>query len=168
MVKILMRFLDRLYFRFRQAFSARLPRVYGFCEARKKIIKFVIAGCIAGGSDLVFLYIFHGLLHWTILIATSVAFILSFVVSFTLQKFWTFRDYRQDKMMGQLLMYLLTGFIALNLNGFFMHLLVNEFRVWYLLSQFVVNLFLGLSNFLVYKFIIFKHRHEADCQKITT
>jgi len=37
-----------------------------------------------------------------------------------------------------------------------MHLLVNRYQVWYLLAQIIVNLALAVSNFLVYKFIVFK------------
>jgi len=154
--------LDKLYFRFRHFFASRWPQGYGFCENHKSVVKFLAAGCVSGGADLVFLYFFHGLIHWPIVLATSVAFILSFVVSFGLQKFWTFRDYSQKKIAGQLFLYFLFAFISLDLNGIFMHFLVNRFHIWYLLSQFVVNLFLGLLNFLVYKFIIFKSGHRDE------
>jgi putative flippase GtrA len=110
---------------------------------------------LAGGTDLIFLFIFHGLLHINLVLSTSVAFILSFLVSFTLQKFWTFRNYSEDKVVHQLSLYVLNAFIGLNLNGTGMHLLVNKYAVWYMLAQIIVNLVLGVWNFFVYKFIVF-------------
>lgn len=151
--------INDLYHKFRQFFSGHWPRLYCFCEARKSVIKFIVAGCFAGGSDLVFLFFFYGLLHWNIVISTSLAFILSFVVSFTMQKFWTFRNYNKQ-MAGQLFLYLLNAFLGLNMNGWLMHLLVNRFHIWYLLAQIAVNITLAFYNFLVYKFIIF--REEKD------
>jgi len=149
------------YCRLRQYFADRFPKSYSLCERRKSIIKFVIAGCFAGGSDLVFLYLFHGLFGLGIVLSTSSAFILAFLVSFTLQKFWTFRDY-QDKVIQQLFLYILNALIGLYLNGYFMHVLVNRYDVWYILSQVIVNVTLAFWNFIVYRFVIFKNSAENE------
>ena len=163
-----MPFINDLYCRFRHSFAARSPRLYSICDRRKGIIKFFIAGGLAGGSDLILLFVFHGLLGWGIVFSTSAAFILSFLISFNLQKFWTFRNYGRDRMAGQLFLYILNAVIGLNINGALMHLLVNSWSVWYLLAQVIVNLGLGAWNFLIYKFIIFKVRpNEIDCQQKT-
>lgn len=151
-----MSFINNLYFKFRRYFSHHFPKTYCRCEEHKSIVKFIIAGCTAGGADLVFLYIFHGVLRLEIVMSTSIAFILSFLVSFTLQKYWTFQNYSQRKMFNQLFLYIINALVGLNLNGLLMHLLVNKFHVWYLLSQVIVNLLLALLNFAVYKFIIFR------------
>lgn len=159
-----MSFINSLYFKFRRFFSDRFPKIYHFCDQRKSVIKFIISGSFAGVADLFFLFILHGLLRWDIVLSTSIAFILSFLISFTLQKFWTFRNYSHDKMVGQLFLYVLNAVIGLNLNGFFMHLLVNKFNVWYILAQIIVNLAIGLWNFIVYKFIVFrKEKNEVNC-----
>lgn len=153
------------YNRFRQYFSGNFPRAYVFCNNRKSVIKFFVAGCLAGGTDLIFLFLFHGLLGWHVVAATTMAFILSFLVSFTLQKFWTFRNYSQDKMFIQLTLYVLNVLLGLYLNGLFMHILVTDHNVWYLLAQIIVNLALGVWNFIVYKFIVFKNEtNEINCQ----
>lgn len=163
-----MTLLNSLYFRFRNFFSTRFPQAYCFCERRKSILKFFIAGCFSGGFDLVFLFILHGLLNMNIVLATSVAFVLSFLISFALQKFWTFRNYSQSKVAGQILLYILLAFVGLNLNGVFMHILVNGYNIWYLLAQLLVNLAIGFFNFLAYKFIIFKNsQDEINCAEKT-
>jgi len=156
--------INRLYFKFRSFFSRRHPDLYDFCNCHKSIIKFIISGGTAASTNLALLFFFHGLFKWDLIFSTSLAFALSFLVSFTLQKFWTFRNYRQDKVAGQLLIYLLNAFIGLNLNGWLMYTLVNKYAVWYLLAQIIVSLIIGFWNFLVYKFIIFKtDKDEIAC-----
>lgn len=161
--------INKFYFKLHQFFSTRFPRTYGFCDGRKSVIKFFIAGSLAGATDLIFLFIFHGLFYWGVVLSTSLAFILSFLVSFTLQKFWTFRNYSQEKFSSQLILYLLNAFIGLNLNGWLMHFLVSKHHIWYMLAQIIVSLAVGFYNFLVYKYIIFKlGRDEISHQQKTT
>lgn len=156
-----MAFINNLYKRFRILFSSYFPSLFNFCERRKAIVKFFIAGGFAGVVDLIALFIFHDLFAWGILFSTSAAFILAFAVSFSLQKIWTFRNYSHEKLPRQLILYLIVAFISLNLNALGMHWLVNNLGVWYLLSQLIVNLCLGILNFFNYKFIVFKvHRNE--------
>jgi len=148
--------LNKLYFWFRNYLCLHLPKTYSFCNSRKSIVKFFIAGVFAGGSDLLFLFIFHGLLNWPIVPSTSLAFIFSFAVSFTLQKFWTFRNFSQDKAASQFILYILNAIIGLGLNGYFMHILVNRHHIWYLLAQVIVSMAIGVYNFFAYKTLIFK------------
>ena len=136
--------------------SLRFPKLYNLGKKHKSILKFIVAGCIAGGTDLVLLFVFHGVFKIDLVLATSSAFILSFLISFGLQKFWTFRNYCEDKVVQQLVLYILNALLGLYLNGLGMHLLVNKYGIWYILSQIIVNLFLAVLNFVVYKFIIFK------------
>lgn len=154
--------INRLYYRFHAFFSGRYPRLFHFCEERKAIIKFFFSGAFAGTVDLIALFIFHGLMHWHIVVATSAAFIFSFMVSFSLQKLWTFRNYNSKRLPRQLVLYVGAAFISMNLNAAGMHLLVNSLGIWYLLSQIIVNLCLGVINFFTYKFIVFrKTKDEA-------
>ena len=160
-----MSFINNLYFKFRHYFSHYFPKIYCLCEKHKRVVKFFIAGSVAGISDLIFLYILHGLLKVEIVMSTSIAFILAFLISFTLQKFWTFRNYSRQKMFNQLFLYILNAVIGLSLNGLFMHLLVNGCHVWYIFSQIIVNLLIGFLNFLIYKFIIFRIGRNETCSE---
>ncbi len=152
--------INRLYSRFRNCFEKNCPRLFCFCERQKSIVKFFVSGSFAGAVDLIALFIFHGLIHLDIVVATSIAFLFSFMVSFSLQKLWTFRNYSQKRLPRQLCLYFGTAFISLNMNGLGMHIMVNNLHIWYLLSQIIVNIILGVINFFTYKFIVF--RHTAD------
>jgi putative flippase GtrA len=161
--------INRFYIKFKALFSTRCPGLFCVCEKRKSVIKFFFAGSSAATVDLLFLFLFHGVFHWGLVLSTSLAFILSFVVSFTLQKFWTFRNYSQKKMPVQFVLYISNAFIGLNLNGLLMHFLAIKLGVWYLLAQIMVNLMIGVYNFFVYKFIVFrKHTDEINCSQETT
>jgi len=157
--------INRLYFLFRNYFANRCPNFYSFCDSRKSIVKFVISGCLAGGTDLFFLYIFHHIFSWPIVVSTSIAFVLSFAISFNLQKFWSFRNFGNNKTKSQFILYMLNAFVGLNLNGFFMHLLAVEYHVWYMLAQLIVSIVIGIYNFFIYRSIIFKNKkHEIICE----
>jgi putative flippase GtrA len=152
--------ITKYYEQLRRHLQIHRPRLYKFSDRYKAIIKFIFAGIISGGTDLIFLYIAYGLVHTTLTLATSLAFILSFFISFSLQKLWTFRNTDSHRTKHQFFLYMATAFISLNLNGLLMHWLVFHFRQHYILSQIAVNLTLGLINFLVLKFFIFRH-HET-------
>lgn len=158
-----MPFINKLYFRFNKLLARNFPRLHQYLTTRKSIVKFIIAGSFSSGTDLVVLFLMYDLLKMEIVFSTSVAFIMSFVISFTLQKFWTFRNKSQERLTRQFFLYMLTAFFGLNINAAGMHMLVNGFNIWYILAQVIVNLFLGFINFIIYKFIIFrKRKHEID------
>lgn len=158
-----MSFINSLYLKFKNLFLRRYPRLYCVCDRRKYIIKFFFAGSSAAIVDLIFLYFFHGVFKWGLVFSTSLAFILSFIVSFALQKFWTFRNYSQKKIPLQLSLYVLNAIIGLNVNGFLMHYLVNTWEIWYMFAQVAVILLIGLYNFIVYKFVVFKIKDHEAC-----
>lgn len=157
-----MDFINHSYKRFRIFLNKRYPHLFNFCERRKAIVKFFIAGGFAGVIDLIALFFFHDVFGWEILSSTSAAFILAFVVSFSLQKIWTFRNYSHKKLPRQLVLYFAGTFVSLNLNALGMYWLVNNLEVWYLLSQLIVDLCLGILNFFNYKFIVFRSCKNED------
>jgi putative flippase GtrA len=107
--------------------------------------------------------LFYRGFSWPIIPATSIAFLVAFFVSFSLQKFWTFRDKSRDRISKQLLGYLANGLVGLYLNGWLMKLLVEDYALWHLLAQILVSAVIALQNFLVYR-IIFKKNHEDSGQ----
>lgn len=151
-----MKLIDKIYFSFRNFFARYFPALYTFCEERKKICKFILSGTLTGLSDLFFLFLFHGYFGLGIIFSTSLAFMLSFALSFSLQKVWTFRNQDKDKLIHQLSIYFSNAFLDLNINALMMHVLVNRFGVWYLFAQLAVNATIGSLNFFVYKFVIFR------------
>lgn len=141
------------------------PHIYVRFFEKSSFAKFFISGAIAGSIDLTLLFVFHGILHWGVVISTTLAFLMSFMFSFYLQRVWTFDSKDGKKVPRELVLYMLNAFLSLNINGFGMHFLSVELSVWYLLSQIIVNIFLGTLNFYIYKFIIFRHDDETNCEQ---
>ncbi len=160
--------INSLYKKFRTWLHSSWPKIYTICNQRKSVVKFFFAGASAAAVDLFFLFLFHGVFHWGLVFSTSFAFILSFLVSFTLQKFWTFRNKCPKKIPLQFVLYIANAFIGLNINGFLMHALVNNVGIWYILSQVIVNVGIGVYNFFIYKFIVFRSTsYENNCEEKT-
>ena len=151
----------------RHAFNLA-PKLSERLTKRKELVKFFIAGSTAGGADLLFLFILHGLLKMSIVLATSIAFLLAFGVSFNLQKFWAFNNHDRKYIGHQLFTYLAVALVNLYLNGHAMYILVDHFKVWYILAQIIVALVLGVFSFIIYKFIIFRERKCAEIKKADT
>ncbi|MCU0679845.1 MAG: GtrA family protein [Planctomycetes bacterium] len=138
------------------------PTFYGLSQCHKSLCKFCIAGVMASIVDLLVLFIFHSLLHKGLILSTSLAFISSFMVSFYLQKFWTFRNPDRREIYRQISMYLLMGLFNLNINGILMHFFVHKFNIHYLLSQVITILCIGGESFIINKFIIFKNTCQNE------
>jgi putative flippase GtrA len=151
-----MAYINSIYYRFRNIFSRIWPKFFNYCEDHKLVVKFLLTGSLAGGMDLLVLFILHELFGINIIISTSIAFIAAFLISFSVQKLWTFRNRGQNKLARQLTLYIINAFISLSLNGLAMHYLVNNLNFWYLLAQVIVNLVLVIVNFIIYKYLIFK------------
>ncbi len=119
------------------------------------IVRYVISGGTAAGVDLAFIYLFTDIFHIYYLYSSVMAFVIAFVISFTLQKFWTFQDGSVERWEKQATIYFFVAVGNLALNTFYMYILVDYFGLWYLLSQVIAGLTVALSSFFIYRKFIF-------------
>ncbi len=152
----------RYYNYLRKFLEKKYPRFFKFLSQYKDKIKFIIAGSLATVVNLFFLFIFFQILGLKIIYAASFSWLLAFIISFNLQKFWTFRDASVKKIPKQLFYYIIILIISLALNARWMHLLVESLEIYYLLAQIIVTMVLSFLNYFVYKFIIFKEKNEIS------
>lgn len=157
--------LDSCYIKISSVIQRYFPKLYRRYFEKSSFVKFFISGMISGTLDLVLLFLFHGIFGWGIVLSTSLAFLLSFLSSFYLQRVWAFEKKENKKVPRQLVLFMLNAFLSLNVNGFAMHFLTNSIGVWYIISQMMVNLSLGLLNFYIYKFIIFREDDEINSEQ---
>ncbi|MBU4142565.1 GtrA family protein [Patescibacteria group bacterium] len=129
-------------------------------KKRKEIVKFIISGGTAALTNLSLFYFFTDILGIWYLLSSVLSFVVSFFVSFYLQKFWTFGDTNKEALYKQMVLYLLMAFFNLIINTAAMYVLVDFFKVWYMLAQFFITAIIALWNFIVYKFFIFKRASE--------
>lgn len=147
--------MKRLYYHSREYFYIRFPKTAAVMSRHTIYLRYLIAGCTAAGTDISLLYIFTDLFGIWYLSSAILAFLVAFVVSFLLQKFWTFRDNGVDGVHKQAASYLGVQIIGLGLNTLGMYLLVDRVGIWYILAQFIMGMILAVMNFILYRTFIF-------------
>ncbi len=133
-----------------------VPRYAPAFRKRARLLRYLISGGTALVLDLGLLYFFTDVLLIHYLTSAILAFVLTFFVSFTLQKFWTFQDNTTDKVHVQAAIYFLVALVNLGLNTALMYLFVDVMGVWYLGAQFLASGLLAFESFFISRYVIFK------------
>jgi putative flippase GtrA len=122
------------------------------------LIRYVISGGTAGVTNLIvlFLLVQYGNIHY--LTASVLAYTSGIVVSFTLQKFWTFQDRPTHDVHAQFMRYITIVLANLALNTALMYLLVTHLDVWYLFAQMMAIIVIAITGYLGYKHFVFVAR----------
>ncbi len=124
-------------------------------SALYKVFRYVVAGGTAAAVNIGYLYLFTDIFGIWYIISSVFAYIIAFLVSFTLQKYWTFRDYSTDRMAKQSITYFIVGFINLALNTLLIYLFTDIVGLYYIVSQIIAGVLIACISFFVYKNIIF-------------
>ncbi|MBI3020167.1 MAG: GtrA family protein [Parcubacteria group bacterium] len=143
-----------------------MKRIFRFF-VQHKIIRYLISGGTAAFVSLSTLFVLTEFFGVWYLASSIVSFMAGFVVSFTLQKFWTFQDIRRDVVGRQIILYLVATGSALGLNTALLYVAVDVFGLWYMLAQFLVSGAIAVGSFFVYNFLIFqKNERNEDIKEI--
>jgi len=134
----------------------QVPNIYGVMFRYKNPVKYIFSGGMATATNLLILYLLTEYVHLYYLASSVVAFISSVVVSFTMQKFWTFDNQSTENLHKQFSLYFFVVILNLALNTFLVYALVEWFLVWYLLAQFIAGAVIAVASFFVYRNFIFK------------
>lgn len=119
------------------------------------VVRYLIAGGIVVSVNILALYFFIEYTGFHYLISVAMAFVIALVVSFTLQKFWTFQDYSIDVVHQQASLYAVVAIINFFLNLCLMYFLVEKLSIWYILAQAIVSCGIAFFSFLIYRYFIF-------------
>lgn len=136
-----------------------MPEVFvQLVQKHAQFARFIVAGSCAFAVNIAALYFFTDVLGIYYLFSTVMAFFVALTVSFTLQKFWTFRDHSRDHLHIQIPAYAGMQFVNVTLNAALMYVFVEYLHIWYLYSQIVISLMLAVAVFFINKSFIFKPR----------
>lgn len=124
---------------------------------RHQVLRYVVAGSTGACVHLLVLVVFTEVLKFWYLISTSAGFLAAFLVSFFLQKFWTFNDKRHDHLSRQLVFFFLVALGNFVLNAALMYGLVEGIGLPYLVAQFFVIGSIAIESFYIYRFFIFRN-----------
>jgi putative flippase GtrA len=130
----------------------------------KQIFKYIISGCTVAVVELILLYLFTQFFGIWYIYSAVLAFLFAFFISFSLQKFWTFRDKGITDVHKQASIYLFVSVANLCVNVVALYLLVQVVGLWYMFAQVLIQGAIAFSSFILYKFVIFK-LPDAGAQK---
>lgn len=132
------------------------------------LLRYGVVGVLGGVIQTTALYIWVELLHLQAhyLIGATAGFCLALAVTFTLQKYWTFKDFLHTQVKRQFFSYTFIALINLGLNASLLYLSklvlealgLNFFHIWYLMAQVSIIVILAALSFIANYFITFRTR----------
>jgi len=124
-----------------------------------RLARFVISGGTATAVNLGTLFVLTHFFGVWYIYSSIAAFAVSFFVSFSLQKLWTFGDTALDKVHVQATKFLVVILVALGVNTMLIYAFVEYMHAHYLLGQLVSGLFIAVINYFSYKHIVFSQQY---------
>jgi putative flippase GtrA len=126
-----------------------------------KVARYIISGGTAAVVNLALLYIFVEWLDIWYVLAAVAAFLLAFCVSFTMQKFWTFKD-PTKKVHSQAAIYFTVSLANLGINTLLIYIFVDYLHVHYMVGQIIASAILAVSSYFIYSLVIFSPRKSLE------
>ena len=130
------------------------------------LTRYIISGGTAGLIQVIGLYIWVSVLGLTeqYLWGVVVAYCIALVVGFTMQKYWTFREYSHELIARQMSWYTAVSLVNLGVNALILHISkvlfesngLNFFHIWYLAAQIFAVGVCALTGFLLNRSITFR------------
>ena len=130
-----------------------------------RVLRYLIAGGTVAVINFVILYMLTDIFYIWYLTSSLIALSIAVILSFILQKYWTFRNHSLDHVHVQLPLHLLLSLANIVLNTVLMFFFVEQIRLWYITAQFFAAAMLACMNFFVYRQFIFAqetHRSKMD------
>lgn len=119
------------------------------------LVRYLFSGLLSFTTNLSLLLIFKEYFNMWYLTASTLAFIISVIVSFAAQKFITFRDKSRDRVSRQMVLYITVALFNVTMNAGMMYAFVDLLQVQYLLAQIISAGCIALWSLAVYRYIIF-------------
>lgn len=123
-----------------------------------KLVRFLIAGGTAAASNLILFFVLVQFGNIYYLYASITSFVFSMVVSFTLQKFWTFRDSVVHDVPQQFARYAFVLSLSLMLNVVLLYSLVETLAIWTFFAQAIAVVVIAMFNYFGYQYFVFRDR----------
>ena len=120
-----------------------------------KIIRYIFSGGLTVFFNLAILYILTELFHLWYLMSAIISFCCGIIMSYLMQKFFTFKDKSTKDLHFQFSIFFLYNIIMLGVNTLFMYVFVDIMGFWYLFSQIVITMSTAVINYLFFSKILF-------------
>lgn len=128
-----------------------------------KLMRYLISGGTAAFTNIAFLFVFTNYFHIWYIASAVMSFSIAFVISFILQKYWTFQNVSKKNIHHQLVVYFTMAVINLFLNTGMLYIQVEYLGIHYLLSQIIAGVIIAIESYFIYQIFIFgKAEVEAE------
>ena len=127
---------------------------------RQHIFRYLIGGTFVFLVSIGLLYLFVDVLHVWYLWGTTATFVLSVGISFTVQKYWTFRDHSTDALKGQMGIYVILQTLNLAANDALMYIAVDKININHLVAQVCTTAIIAAWSFFAYRYL-FRRRDSG-------
>ena len=124
----------------------------------KKAFKFIVSGGLAACTKLVVFLILFSVFHFWYLLASGIAFAISVVVGFYLQKYFTFENLAEGETHKQAIIFIFVSGLNLLVNIGVMYGFVTILRWNEIMSQVLTIGIIACWNFFMYQTFVFKER----------
>ena len=125
-------------------------------------MRLVLSGLIGTVLGYITLWILKEYFGMNYMTASEISFTLSYLVSFILQKYCTFKNKSTlPEFMAQLILYFGMAFIFFSANKGMMSILVEQFHIHYLVSQLITLIVIAVLSLFTTKMIFKKLKNPA-------
>ena len=118
-----------------------------------RVVRFIVSGGTSFSVNLVLLYGLTEFLGLWYLFSTTFSFVIAFLVGFSMNKLWTFKERETDRIRWQISFYLLVNLMNLALNHSMLYMFVESFHIWYIAAQALASIIIAFESFFVYRWI---------------
>ena len=140
-------------------FTALHQRLEAWLGARVfHLIRYIISGATAAATNVGILFLLVQFVGVHYLSASIMAYLLAIVVSFTLQKFWTFQDRPTHDIHAQFFRYVTVVLANLAVNTVLMYIFVTHLHIWYIFAQIMAIAVIAITGYFGYKYFVFVER----------
>jgi len=123
--------------------------------------RYIISGIIAASANL----LVYGLLLYRVHVwyttAAAISFCIGVAVSFSLHKYWTFKQRSLEKIHFEIILFLVIAAANGFINIFLLFLGVQELRLGTFIANVLSNGMVALWSYFIYKHVTFIKREKA-------
>ena len=113
-----------------------------------KIVKFMVVGTLGTFVNLAFLYLFTDIFKIYYIISEIIAFFISVIHNYLLNKIWTFKEEFKEQLINKYFRYTTICLISLLSNLSMLFILVEFYHIWYIYAEILATGGSSLINFL--------------------
>lgn len=140
-------------------------RINGEYPRLFKVFRYGVSGSLGAAVDLSVFFVLFRFSGIGYIFSAVFSFLAAFAVSFTLQKFWTFRNRENGAFASQIKIYFTIAVMNVCLTALGMRLVVEGLGFHPLLAKIIVSLVIAFESFFLYR-LVFRERKVQKTERL--